>query len=496
MIRADKSDGRGYVRCGQAELEQGNASAALEWYEHGIKRVSPSSQYFATISAAAGSTREQIRLDTVNSRPVDPMQTLPIELVQKFLSLLPYRQHIKMLRVCKAWNRLLRSMSPLTDTLAFPSPTKDINTKMLHAALRRLTRPTAVRVDHLQQAASDLLADRMRYWQNWQNLAVLEVEDKRFAAWNLPLPKFDLRTIKLHPESIPFAVVQQILQDCPKLETAIFSQVLFPSRPQADGLTASPFPHIPVLHGDNLRQLHISARPLSEPMPLNITNLFDRMLRLESLGLAKIWSGFSFDLRHLKRLQHLSLRDFRTPEISLPASLKSLEIFLSSIVALVEPTDSFPRLQSIQLETFKAVGCESLPDFLFISIATENIAKFTWMGTTRAQYENMLCHLIEIGRFKGVRDLHLQTGALSDSLGPGFATGLPSLETLVIEESQITGAFISDLIEANNKLHKVTLVQCPKVSSDIVAWSKARGVHVKRLNSTKELTGKRVIEEI
>lgn len=254
MIRNDKSDGRGYIRCGQIELEKDNASAALKWYEQGLKHVPSSSQHFATISAAASNAQDRIRVETTNSNPVDPMQTLPLELVDRILYFIPYRQLIRMMRVCKKWHRLLRSLSPLIDTLAFPNPSKDINSKMLHAALRRLRRPIAAHITRLQQTAADLLADRMQCWQNWQHLTILEVQDERFVSWNLPLPKFDLRTIKLlGHKSIPFPVVQQILRDCPNLETAMFSRVS-PDSNNPSGLWTDG----PVLHGTKLRLLQIA----------------------------------------------------------------------------------------------------------------------------------------------------------------------------------------------------------------------------------------------
>merc|ERR1711939_1226507 len=49
MIRNDRTDGRGYIRCGQIETERGNTTAAASFYEHGLKHVRTSSQQFETI---------------------------------------------------------------------------------------------------------------------------------------------------------------------------------------------------------------------------------------------------------------------------------------------------------------------------------------------------------------------------------------------------------------------------------------------------------------
>ena len=40
MLRTNRKDGRGYVRCGQIERLAGDISAASQWYEHGLDRKS------------------------------------------------------------------------------------------------------------------------------------------------------------------------------------------------------------------------------------------------------------------------------------------------------------------------------------------------------------------------------------------------------------------------------------------------------------------------
>ncbi|KIW19405.1 hypothetical protein PV08_03700 [Exophiala spinifera] len=488
MIRSDKSDGRGYVRCGQIEQEQGNAPAALKWYEQGLKHVQPTSQYFATISAEASKAQERIRVETMNSKPIDPMQTLPLELAERVLSFVSYKQHVRMLRVCKGWDKLLRSLRPLTDTLAFPSPSRDINSKMLHAALRRLKRPTAIHISRLQPAASEVLGDRMQYWQNWQRLAVLEVHDRRFASWNLPLPKFDLRTIKLQDHNaIPFSAVQQILRDCTHLETAMFSKVAY-ERSLA-------WENPPTLHGPELRSLQISvATSTAATILVNLSTMFARMSRLESLQLENIDGGRSvLELRHIENLRHLTLTGLSVGEIRLPPSLESLELYHSAAHP-GDHTDPFSSTRLPHLGIFSVVDCSGLPRLLSKAIAAENIVQLTWVFARESEEGRFLKDLVDQGRLKGVRDLHLKIEDLCDSRSSTFVRGLPKLETLCVEEAMITGAFISDLIEGNGKLRKATLIQCPKVSGDIVPWSKARGVQVERVNSINA-SGRRVVEE-
>jgi F-box/TPR repeat protein Pof3 len=247
MIRNDRTDGRGYIRCGQIEIGRGNATVAASFYEYGLKRVPTSSQHFETISTALSNVQEQIRIATMNSKPADPMQILPLEIVETILSYVPYRQHVRMLRVCRAWNKLLRGLRPLTDTLAFPKPSRGITSRMVHAALRRLKCPTAVYIKGLDESASKTLADRMQCWQNIQNLSILEVQDRAFTSWKLPLSKCGLTSVKFGPSVMTSILdVRDILRDCHNLGTAQFENVVSVGGGRMDDL---------VLEGGKLQHL-------------------------------------------------------------------------------------------------------------------------------------------------------------------------------------------------------------------------------------------------
>lgn len=226
MIRIDRSDGRGYIRCGQIERLKGNRAAAVTFYQHGLKHVAGFDQYSQLIAKEMASVKEELRLMTVLAKAKDPMTTLPLEVVEIILSHLSYRQHIQMLRVCKAWKRLLCSLPPVTDTLAFPGADKAVTPKMLHPALRRLKEPKRISAHHLTATSSEILSRTLQAWQRLPQLQHLEIQDKWLPVWQLPLSKYHLRSIILGPETaIPFDLVPSLLKDCASLEVAQFKNV-------------------------------------------------------------------------------------------------------------------------------------------------------------------------------------------------------------------------------------------------------------------------------
>jgi F-box/TPR repeat protein Pof3 len=256
MIRADRTDGRGYLRCGQIERLQEHKLAAVDYYKHGLKNVPVSDRHYQPIVQALSTVEDQMRIETTMSKATDPMTVLPLEVVETILSFLNYRQHVRMLRVSKPWNQLLSHMRPLTDTLAFPDASRDITPKMLHAAQRRLKVPRVVNISRLSKAAAPILADTLARWQSFSTLEYLGVNDRLMSPWKLPLAKYNLKSIITGSSTvIPIGSVIAILHECSGLEIAQFHQVHNDCSNHFTMKYANA-----VLEGESLQQLELHMR--------------------------------------------------------------------------------------------------------------------------------------------------------------------------------------------------------------------------------------------
>lgn len=158
MIRANKSDGRGYLRCGQLDRLEENPSAALRWYEHGLKQVPKADRLYGVIDAQREKTKALLNLQLVSDKSRDPILILPAELVEIVMAHLEYLDIVKCLRVSKAWRTTLSRLRPLVDTVDFSDARKMINYKMMLAALKRLgANPRVLIMKGLMGPATDLL---------------------------------------------------------------------------------------------------------------------------------------------------------------------------------------------------------------------------------------------------------------------------------------------------------------------------------------------------
>lgn len=226
MVRLDRTDGRGYLRCAQMERLMGHQSAAAAYYEHGLKNVPSSHGHFQTLTRELDCAKDQIRIETIGSKATDPVVVLPIEVVEMIFSFLSYRQHVRALRVSKAWSRILSSLRPLIDTLAFPGATKEITEQMMYAAQRRLTVPRTINVGDLPAKPAMALYMALGHWENFTSLQHLLVNNLLLRPAALPVAKYKLKRLMMgNCAVIPFHSVMTLLQACPGLEVARFENV-------------------------------------------------------------------------------------------------------------------------------------------------------------------------------------------------------------------------------------------------------------------------------
>jgi hypothetical protein len=223
MIRLDRSDARGYLRCGTLEHDRGNKTAALRYLEHGVKNC-PESIYLNILRELADRTRDELSAELVLSRARDPMTALPLEIMDMVLSHLNYRQVVRMLRVSKSWNRLLSVRPPLSDTIAFPSDTVPITPYMVLVTLDRLKTPRVLKLASLTPAARVMLQHRFVATPILESLKVFMLSDPGFDTDRLSFSSVNLRKIALpHPTRCRRALVDRILLQCWSLEVARFS---------------------------------------------------------------------------------------------------------------------------------------------------------------------------------------------------------------------------------------------------------------------------------
>lgn len=226
MIRSTKSDGRGYLRCGQLDRLEDNPSAALRWYEHGMKQVPKSDRLYESIEAQIVKTKILLDKKLMFSKSKDPVSILPAELVQFVVAYLEYVDIVRALRVSKAWKVTLLRLRPLIDTVDFSKSRKIINYKVMVAALKRLgPTPKTLIMNDLAEPATNLLRMNLERWRNYTQLEELAISSTLFGLGLLPFEKYSLKSLTMKNGRVRDHMIVEIMKACRMLQIARFSNV-------------------------------------------------------------------------------------------------------------------------------------------------------------------------------------------------------------------------------------------------------------------------------
>ena len=218
MIRLDSKDGRGYLRCGHIAKKQNNLPLAISYLEKGVETVATSRPDYASLSQELVNARREWQVQLF-SKVKDPLNILPLELLEFVLSYLKYSQLVRMLQLSKSWNRILPSTRAMVETLALPF-SKKYTPKRVATALKRLKCPKTIKAGPLPIKSAQTLMEALQR-ENFSTVEHLDLWGDWYTPGSLPLTKFNLKSLSIGGGcvvSLQWAC--EVVTDCPSLQTA------------------------------------------------------------------------------------------------------------------------------------------------------------------------------------------------------------------------------------------------------------------------------------
>lgn len=222
MIRLDKSDHRGYLRCVQIEQLQENHREALRVCEHGLKSVPANSKGYQQLVKCKLRATEQLKQKVIYDKGTDPMLVLPNELLEIVLSSLDYQQHIAVMRVCKTWRDRVRSSDLIARTIDTRNAKKLLSYEQTKVAFARLgQQPKFVAIKNLGETAARFATSELSRWIRWENLETLILDEPKIRTlhirWN-KMPR--LQNIRIGYLSETRQDILRVLGVCANLQFA------------------------------------------------------------------------------------------------------------------------------------------------------------------------------------------------------------------------------------------------------------------------------------
>ena len=470
MVRCDRSDARGYLRCGQIQRVQEDLDAACRWYEHGLKNVKADNRLRPTLSTSLEKIKDQAARQRVQSKPCDPATILPLEIIRTVLGYLDYREHVRLLRVSNSWRTLLSSLPPITSTVDFKVVSKPISRKMASAAVRRLTNyPTTVVLASLTESAAQYLNDRLQLWSTRPMTRYVEIFDPRIIVNKIRWRDLPLRSLELGPSiHLGSAEIWSIMSSCYSLETLII-----------EGPTPTLSAWVPPASETTFVQTNLKTLVLCTHI------LFDTLAFLPNLAKLK----YHWTYQHLQIHQMDLSANSKLIELDLKAP--GLDVMVPKQVETVKACSPaafiFNGGSTIRRLELKCCS-ESLREYsrLVMEDVLNTVTTFSMeFDHNRGDFEQAnLDHVFNnCSSFEHIR---FKTNLLKDSDFGNLVGTTPKLRSLIIEDAPITGAFLADLFKSKScRIESIALRRCTEVSSDTWDWIRARGVYVDVKNASE-----------
>ncbi|KAL3465159.1 hypothetical protein BJX64DRAFT_69873 [Aspergillus heterothallicus] len=169
MIKHDKQDERGYLRCAKALLLDGKSEKALEVYAYALKTLPKDSSRRQVVESM-----HQKLQDKLLSKCYDPFSVFPYEIARMVVEHFDFRELVAILRVSKGWDRFLSSMRDLWMRLDFTGARSRIHWSSVLSYIRRSKAMlTQAVVTNLTKASIRKVLEYISRCPNLQHLEIL-----------------------------------------------------------------------------------------------------------------------------------------------------------------------------------------------------------------------------------------------------------------------------------------------------------------------------------
>jgi hypothetical protein len=234
MVEHDRTDPRGYLRCGQISVIRKDYARAQRWYNHGLKHSITSSPQFASLKSMSSKTKAKLSRAVLEPKRCDPFSILPLDLIHMICERLGFREGVKCLRVSRTWRDVLISVPSIWKTLDLTGDGDTVSLLAVKACVRRLsTPPTTVNLRGLTQPAFKYLGPYLERWKDMHHLSIeFSEQPKPGQTWTVAL---SLRTLFADFRCrVDFKAVCGLLYRCQRLQSARFHNILGMSRRHPD----------------------------------------------------------------------------------------------------------------------------------------------------------------------------------------------------------------------------------------------------------------------
>ncbi|KAF3934224.1 hypothetical protein ABW20_dc0108972 [Dactylellina cionopaga] len=212
MMNHEKTNPKGYLRAGRILHRMDKASLAVDIYKLGLKHVEPSDPQLPRLKEILEKAldKQNRAMKAAIKKIYDPMQVLPLELIEMILDYLSFRNIVAMQRVSKTWQTVISSNARFWATLDFSRARKPITRAALKNCINKskytLTKAILNRIHNFNDTT---LIDMVSVCKDLEYMKVMDGFMGSSLTRAMQLTK-SLRTLILHCQ-IPFTTFEALI---------------------------------------------------------------------------------------------------------------------------------------------------------------------------------------------------------------------------------------------------------------------------------------------
>ncbi|KAL4954897.1 hypothetical protein BDW69DRAFT_131469 [Aspergillus filifer] len=491
MIKRDKKDDRGYLRCAKALLLSGKPEKALEVYAYALKTLANDHPRYKIVEQLHMKLQEKLV-----SKCYDPFSVFPLEIARMVIEQFDFKETVAILRVSKGWDRFLSSMRELWMRLDFSRARSRIHWSSVLACIKRSKAMlTQAVVANLTKASIRRVLEYISRCPNLQHLEILSPTTSN-DIYELFKNSKQLNVLLVSAETtVPQSTISKLLSSLPKLERLEIHKATKSSASEAEWPSSLPnlksvtfgttdagmtLGYVPALYiprltqpstatpTANLTELRLHSNPeVFFPYPPSFNpSEFPKLRKLDMTGL---YIGDSFALP--PSLQFLRIRGGAATEPvpfskeedaygnTLPPLPNLSTLILSDVPWATSVTlHAFIEQAKAPLEVVHVDSCFRVTPFIVVSELCKNNCQVATLNIA-------------------------QSSEVDDQLVDRILEMLPTLKVLNLSSTRISGMAVKNIADAREDDDKATVDcvyvnRCEEVSADAVEYGRSNGVSV------------------
>ncbi|KAK6520316.1 hypothetical protein TWF506_000592 [Arthrobotrys conoides] len=480
MMGQEKANPKGYLRAGKVLHRLDKADLAIEIYKLGIKHAEPSDPQLPRLKGILEKAQEkQDRVIRAAAKKVyDPMQVLPLELLEMVLNHLPFQNIVAMQRVSKTWQRVISSNARFWTTLDFSRARKPISKTALKSCINKskYTLTKAI-LNRIHNYTDTTLVDMVSICKDLEYMKVMDGLLGSTLTRAMQLTR-SLKTLILHCQ-IPFTTLEGILHpevplehlECLNLGPTKRSQALSFGKREACV---------------SLKRILVNFAELesaSARRTVDLESLVEFLPNLQELQLNKInFNGGKLDMTSLEELVTFVCRNSNVTagDIRYPSCLKVLDVAGTTFAGqnTTEHQETLPRLEMLNV-TKSNLPKEALLDLVPPYENQLTHLRIGWANNIR--FEDVLENYLGHKSLEGLEELSVEGDYEYTNRSVQALYDLPCLRKLNFSSTSVNGSGVYQLIshgKSRESLKEVIMNGVDRVSNDLVKFASDRGVKI------------------